>query len=353
MARGRRIKPGRRILFALIVMLLLFPLAEIVLRIADVSVDTGGPMYLDRLFYQEIGQGPAGWDEYITLGAKVYPLTPRNYNIPREIDPKPAGVTRIVCLGDSCTIGDQVRPDQPYPQILARLLPQCFPDRNVQVWNLGRHGYSSYQGRILIEQLWDLVQPDVLVFYFGANDASPAPIRADKDWARVSAGSLKTHRYLYTRSVLYRLLRNVNVAYLQRRGKRAMGGGDPSFQPLFRVGREDFFANRQVLTQRVGADGGYLLTISAAGLTHEQVVPGQYYDDWLPGAHDLDLAALFGPEYAAGRKTFADVVHPNPYGHRLIARALIEKLAAQWGAPQCDLLAALTREAGRDAAPPG
>jgi hypothetical protein len=59
------------------------------------------------------------WDEYITLGAKVYPLEPGNYNIAEGLTPKPAGVLRLACLGDSATIGDRVRPDQPYPKCSA------------------------------------------------------------------------------------------------------------------------------------------------------------------------------------------------------------------------------------------
>jgi lysophospholipase L1-like esterase len=100
------------------------------------------------------------------------------------------------------------------------LLAACYPDRRIEVWNLGRHGYSSYQGRLLSEQVWEQLRPDVLVFYFGANDAAVAPIRADSAWAKLPRWALRLHRQAYLHSALYRFLRNINLGYLRHRGRR-------------------------------------------------------------------------------------------------------------------------------------
>jgi lysophospholipase L1-like esterase len=337
MARRRQIKLGKRLVFAAVILALLFPLTEVTLRLLGVAVDTGGPTYLDRLMFQDLGQGEVGWDEYITLGAKVYPLSSQNYNIDRTPGPKPPGVTRVVCLGDSSTIGDQVEPHEAYPQVLGRLLPHCYPGRKIEVWNFGRHGYTSYQGRLLAEQTWDRVQPDAVVFYFGANDASPAPIRADKDWARAPEWSLRLHRLFYTRSVFYRVVRNVNLAYLRRGVRQVFSDEPPTVDPHYRVAEPDFWANRDALAAHVRAAGGAFVQVSSAGVTGGQVVPGPFFLEWQPGPLDVDLRALFAPEKAGGRDPFADVVHPNAHGHRMLARTIAAKLADGWGEPACEL----------------
>lgn len=348
MARRRRLKRSRKLLFALLALAAFLGLLELSLRLSGYRIDSGGVIRIDRLFFNEMTRHDSQWDEYITLGAKVYPLEPGNYNIDRELTPKPAGAWRVACLGDSSTIGDRVRPDQPYPQVLGRLLAACYPQQPIEVWNLGRHGYSSYQGRLLLDQVWERLQPDVLVFYFGANDAAVAPLRADRAWSDLPRWALWLHRQAYLHSALYRVLRNINIGYLRHRAKTAFSDAPVAQEVRMRVSREDFWENRDALRDHVSRDGGILLQISSAGVTGDRVVPNQYFDKWQPGPDDLDLAALFAPEYAAGRNPFADEVHPNAAGHRLLARALLEKLAAHWGPPACDPEALLAAEAARD-----
>ena len=344
MSEVRARKIVKRLVFALIVVLLAFGGAELALRWTGLSINTGDVTYSDRWLYNPIGHGDYKWDEYITLGAHVYPLSPTNYNLAGPVGPKPAGVTRIVALGDSSTIGAEVRPDQPYPQVLQRVLPQCWPDRKTEVLNFGRHGYSSYQGRLLMETTWELVQPDVLIFYFGANDMTVAPIRQDKDWAVMPRWSLQLHRWLYQHSTLYRMLRNVNLSYVSRRIKLG-GSGEPVVRN--RVSVTDFFANRDALRRRAEAAGGFAVPVVSAGIQHDRVVPMTCYLDYAANAGEVDEVALFRPEYEAGRNPFADLVHPNPHGHRLLARAIVGELARHWGPPQCNLDQVFAAEAAR------
>lgn len=77
---------------------------------------------------------------------------------------KPEGVWRVVFLGDSCTfLGDPV-----YPEIVQRQLSTRLGQR-VEALNASSPGYSSFQGRQLLERVaaW---QPDAVVVYFGWND---------------------------------------------------------------------------------------------------------------------------------------------------------------------------------------
>jgi lysophospholipase L1-like esterase len=349
MNRGRPLKIAKRLLFALVVVCLALAGGEIGVRLAGVAVDTGEAIKSDRLFYHPFARDPVPGDEYTTLGVKVYLVTPGPYNVEAPLTSKPPGTTRVVCLGDSSTFGAEVRRDQAYPQVLQRVLRLCYPAKNVEVWNFGKHGYTSYQGRLLIESVWDRARPDVLTFYFGVNDAVFAPIRPDKEWQDVPRWGLRLHRSLYGRSRLYALLRDVNLNYLQRCVRHPFGATPPAPGiTRFRVSRDDFWRNHEAVRQRVSAAGGVMLTLSAAGLIGEEIAPGPYFVDWQPGPDDIDLARLLGDERRAGRDPLADVVHPNAHGHRVIARAVLDKLAVKWGPPACEVMEVMATEAKRD-----
>ena len=101
-----------------------------------------------------------------------------------EIEPeKPAGVIRIVCMGDSGTFGVQALPDEAnpanriwraianYPEELARRLEREGLE-HVEVINAGVIGYSTSHGlRLLILRVLDL-DPDIVTVRFGANDST-------------------------------------------------------------------------------------------------------------------------------------------------------------------------------------
>lgn len=78
---------------------------------------------------------------------------------------KPDGVFRIVCLGDSCT---HFGPDAWPQQLQSRL--QRETAGAVEVINAGVIGYSSWQGRLLLQQRVVNWSPNVITVYFGWND---------------------------------------------------------------------------------------------------------------------------------------------------------------------------------------
>ncbi|MDA1266742.1 MAG: GDSL-type esterase/lipase family protein, partial [Planctomycetota bacterium] len=75
---------------------------------------------------------------------------------------------RVLCVGDSCTFGWGAEGAETFPAQLAQRL------EGYEVINAGVPGYSSYQGRRFLEiEGWDL-EPDVVTFTFGYNDACAA-----------------------------------------------------------------------------------------------------------------------------------------------------------------------------------
>ncbi len=75
---------------------------------------------------------------------------------------------RIVALGNSCTFGWGVTEDSVYTADLQRMLPTA------DVLNCGTPGYSSFQGKILLDEIAPELQPDIALILFGWNDHWPA-----------------------------------------------------------------------------------------------------------------------------------------------------------------------------------
>lgn len=79
--------------------------------------------------------------------------------------PKPPGIFRIVCLGDSCThFGPR-----PYPRRFQEILEHRAPGR-FDVINAGVLGWSSHQGLMRLRTDVPEWQPDLVTVYFGWND---------------------------------------------------------------------------------------------------------------------------------------------------------------------------------------
>lgn len=86
----------------------------------------------------------------------------------REVDPvKKEGVTRVICMGDSCT-GQGI---PPYSGFLHELLQENPPtDQPWESFNMGVHGYSSAMGLRLFQIRGTELTPDFVSIYYGWND---------------------------------------------------------------------------------------------------------------------------------------------------------------------------------------
>jgi lysophospholipase L1-like esterase len=80
---------------------------------------------------------------------------------PEVEKPKPNGVFRILFIGNSCTY-------QGFPRIVGLILREYHPA--LECLNFATPGYTSYQGRVLLELYMDVLEPDLVVASFGWND---------------------------------------------------------------------------------------------------------------------------------------------------------------------------------------
>ncbi|RIL03469.1 MAG: hypothetical protein DCC71_15105 [Proteobacteria bacterium] len=91
---------------------------------------------------------------------------------------KPPGVVRVVTLGASSTFGYHDRDDETYPHYLERDLAEACPARRFEVINLGIPHLDAEQILALFVDEALALDPDVVTFYEGINDAQGGGWRA-------------------------------------------------------------------------------------------------------------------------------------------------------------------------------
>ncbi len=77
---------------------------------------------------------------------------------------------RVLALGNSCTFGWGIPHDHAWTYLLEELLELNLPIEDAEVINAGVPGYTSYQGKVYLEQELLELNPDVILIMFGWND---------------------------------------------------------------------------------------------------------------------------------------------------------------------------------------
>lgn len=97
------------------------------------------------------------------------PAKRRYFNAQRFASPKPAGTTRIFCLGGSSVHGHPYDHATSFCGWLAELLPVADPSRQWEVINAGGISYASYRVARVMEEL-ATHEPDLFIVYTAHNE---------------------------------------------------------------------------------------------------------------------------------------------------------------------------------------
>lgn len=84
--------------------------------------------------------------------------------------PKPAGLCRIMVLGDSFTWGKGVWVEERYTNLTENLLNAAYPDRRFEVLSFGFPGAPTTRERDALRDYKDETDPDLIVVGFVIND---------------------------------------------------------------------------------------------------------------------------------------------------------------------------------------
>jgi len=358
---AQRLTRRRKVLFAVAAVLIVFALAEAVLRAFDFTFAlTDLRSRFPGAAFARYSQKHPDWfwelKPLMVMGddrrGLTYEINRLGFRGVREWLPKkPKDTLRVLCLGDSCTFGLGVRFEDCYTVRLEALLNAPGASRRFEVLNAGSPGYSSYQGwRILEKQLVDF-EPDVVTFYFGKNDAEAAFAYSDKDQNALRAFRL---RVALDKSRVYQLcswLVAIEMRAVARiRGVTYRATDEKTWQQvnkglrpgLVRVSHDEFVENARSIIA-LGRRRGFnvvLLTYPYATPPDEEawrrhhplpLIPA--YSARLRELAEQENVPLVDLERVLARSNDPtvflkrDPIHPSPKGHELVAQQLLQALA--------------------------
>ena len=284
----------------------------------------------------------------------------RGFRTPEFAGAPAPGTLRIAVLGDSSTFGWGVDAADTYPARLGPALAKRWgvdPAR-VEVLNLGVPGYSSFQGRVLLERVALGYEPDAVVWSYLSNDGAVTGESDQTTYARRVGPSGALLAALH-RSRAFEAL-EAWIAVLRARWQPP-AAPDPRDReqrnvPSYRAAGVNV-AGAVALAQGAGIPIVLLgqctrgqpaaVMASAArdsGAPHldatallDATVPALQSDarfaDWR--AHQLDL---YGPDEVESHPRLLaflpDFCHPNAIGQRVVADALAEIVAGALPAPK-------------------
>ena len=254
----------------------------------------------------------------------------------REIEmPAPAGVVRVVFLGDSCTAIGQ---PESYPMVVERLLNEepRADGRRYEVVNLAVPGYSSHQGRVLAERYAERLGAALVFVFFGWNDHWQAYGATDAE--KVLPASAGRTIALAEKSRLVQALQAVV-------GRLQPGGG-----PLdeVRVPRERYAENLAAILAAFRAAGTPAVLVTAPTSLYRLGVPAPLVEQgFVPraeaaverhrdyaeltrrvaaeqGAELLDLERRWDELGELPRLFLSDAIHFTPEGRRRIAEDVVQ-----------------------------
>jgi len=88
---------------------------------------------------------------------------------------------RILCLGDSFTMGVGVNPDEVYAKVLERLFLESSTTKTIEVVNCGTMGFGIWQSLIIFEEKGLALEPDFVILQIDpGNDVRDALARVGK-----------------------------------------------------------------------------------------------------------------------------------------------------------------------------
>lgn len=161
-----RLSTGKKLIFALVMFVALVGIAEIVCRI----------LKLGR--YEPVAHYISDWHD-TPEGRTFWVVRGPGYNADGMRDrehavEKPPAVHRIVCLGDSVTVGRGVQRMQSYPYLFEAFLTQIgqHVGFSVEVLNVAASGWSTRQQVAAYQTIARRYQPDEVFLGFCLNDVA-------------------------------------------------------------------------------------------------------------------------------------------------------------------------------------
>jgi hypothetical protein len=135
--------------------------AELALRLIDFRVLREGDS--ERIIaYRhdpELGWAPVPNSEFTVTAERRFAVKHNSLGL-RDVELGTSGKPRILFVGDSFTWGNDVEAEERFTDRLRKALPAY------EIVNAGVSGYGTDQKLLLLQRLWDRIQPSVVVLMF-------------------------------------------------------------------------------------------------------------------------------------------------------------------------------------------
>jgi HEAT repeat protein/lysophospholipase L1-like esterase len=228
---------------------------------------------------------------------------------------KLAGVHRVMCLGDSTTYGQHLRPAEAYPQVLERLVEE--QGGGVEVFNVALSGWSARQQLIAYRRICRKYRPDQVLLGICLNDVGDM----QNNLSRPPALLTEFHR----RSALVRRV----VGARDREIRDVLDLFETPLSTKVRRGYSRLFGDIRLLRDEARADGARLavLVFPFRFQLEEGApppIPQKAISDFCvkEGIAFLDLLPAF---LQLGPDSFECDHHFNASGARLVAQEILAK----------------------------
>ena len=339
----------KKILFTALAVIVVFCLAEVVLRVANYNYE---PFRDAGHFWDRFNQETAGetifesdpaffWRLRPDMNKHVHPdtmdYTTTNSNGFRGSEfpmVKPKGVFRVIFIGDSSTFGDGVRNKETFPAMTETLLKEENPHLPMDAINAGVPGYTSHQVlKYLSMELLDL-SPDAVVVMVGANDMVPAKNRIPDNRRLQADPSFFETRKTFGKIKIYQVLMSIVST---AKGIFGEGSVKDDGKMVLRVNYDDFLKNLLAI-KALGDQKGFsviFMTVPHTFETEHLMNPHTRIATKQSGAYILDLAEKMKALQNQGELLYReDGGHPNPNGHLQIAKLLVPMIKELPGFPK-------------------
>jgi lysophospholipase L1-like esterase len=247
--------------------------------------------------------------------------------------PKPNDTFRVLCLGDSCTWGLGVEPEETFHERLeAELNAQSGPTHGYEVINGGLIGYTITQCLEAYRSRWNELSPDLVILYTGRNDVFRWCAYTDR---QIIDGDVPAEDdSLLGRTLgwshFFQILRTVIESYTVR-------STSPTASAVPRVSAEEYRQSLIELADSCERDGAELIVLSPPirkepphrAFVLDEIAQRRRILEDTTRANDIALLTIDAMTERSANPThqlFLDECHPNQQGHALIADRLLQFL---------------------------